>query len=488
MALLGTVVVQYGFILQFKSIPYGLDQVSPGIYTVKPILSICIPTLNRSALLEIILENLLREASAYLDRIEIVVADNASADATADVIRQSPLPITYGRQESTVGFARNVLFATAGLASGEFVWVIGDDDLVLPGSIARVLKSIHDAPDVDYHYLNFGWIDCNLRARIVREENGHPPASLLSRLQFKETSWKRLQRLEDLVFLPADNPSAAFSGIFCFVTRRQYYIDAVDVLQPSNSLDGSSTVIADCFPHAMLSLPRVAGKPIAYIGEPCLMQGISGWEWGAYAYKNMIFGTYQFFEWLEKTSFASDAMQHLWASYYQMAGRLFFRMLHYRDEHKGLDIVLDKAIPFSAGHLVFWDAFMEESRLNFDTDHDARNLSEWVTQLVADNPAARIGLWGVLGRGHRFVKFSPVLKKNLVWVADRDVSQHGANLDGTELRISPPDTLRDASLDILVIGARREFVAEIIGVAAPLLEAGATIVSVEGKNPVQLQG
>lgn len=447
---------------------------------MKPLLSICIPTLNRSALLKVLLENLERETAGCLDQIEIVVADNASTDDTVEVVRQSSLPIVYGRQESTLGFARNVLFSTAGLASGEFVWVIGDDDLVLPDGVGRVLKSMRDAPDVDYHYLNFGWIDFNLRPRIIREQNGQPPASMLKRLQCRDTSWQRLPRLEDLAFLPSDNPSALFSGIFCFVTRRQYYVDAVDVLQPSNSLDGSSTVIADCFPHAMLSLPRVAGRPIAYIGEPCLMQGISGWEWGAYAYKNMIFGTHQFFEWLQQTSFASDAMQHLSNSYYQMAGRLFFRMLHYREEHKGLDIVLEKAIPSSAAHMIFWDAYMEESRLNFDTDHDARNLSAWVAQLVARNPDARIGLWGVAGRGQRFVKFSPQLQANLVWVADRDVALHGIPMDGTALHISTPDTLSEADLDIFVIGARREFVAEIIGIVSPLLKAGAAIVSVDG--------
>ncbi len=447
---------------------------------MKPILSICIPTLNRSELLKVILKNLEREASAYLDEIEIVVADNASPDATADIVGQSPLPIIYDRQKSTVGFARNVLFATAGLASGEFVWVIGDDDLVLPGGVARVLESIRNAPDVDYHYLNFGWIDCNLRTRILHEMDGHPPAAILKRLQCMDTDWKRLSRLEDLAFLPADNPSALFSGIFCFVTRRQYYIDAVSVLQPSNSLDGSSTVIADCFPHAMLSLPRVAGKPIAYIGEPCLMQGISGWEWGAYAYKNMIFGTHQFFEWLEQTTFASDAMQHLWNSYYHMAGRLYFRMLHYREEHKGLDIVLKKAIPSSAGHVIFWDAFMEESHLHFDTDHDAKNLLEWVSLALAENPDARIGLWGVMGRGHKFVKISPHLHKNLVWISDRDVALQGTCLDGTEISISHPDTMIEASLDILVVGARRDFVDEITNYAIPFLNGGAFIISTKG--------
>lgn len=447
---------------------------------MKPILSICIPTLNRSALLEVILENLTREASAYLDKIEIVVADNASIDETADVVRRSGLPIIHGRQESTVGFARNVLFATAGLASGEFVWVIGDDDLVLPGGVARVLESISRAPDVDYHYLNFGWIDCQFRSRVVRDMDGQPPASSFNRLQCKETNWQRLQRLEDVVFLPADNPSAIFSGVFCFVARRQFFIDAVDTLHPSDSLDGSSTIIADCFPHAMLSLPRVAGKAIAYIGTPCLMQGISGWEWGGYAYKNMIFGTHQFFEWLEQTSFASDAMQHLWNSYYQMAGRLFFRMLHYKEEHKGLDIVLEKAIPASAGHTLFWDTFMAESRQNLEMEHDAENLSACVTQIATANPGARIGLWGILGRGRLFIRISPQLHDKLVWVADQDTSLHGTEFDGTTLHVAHPGTLPDAALDILVIGARRDFVDEISSIAMPVMKTGASIISVKG--------
>jgi glycosyltransferase involved in cell wall biosynthesis len=449
---------------------------------MNPILSICIPTLNRSALLEILLENLVREASPYLDKIEIVVADNASIDTTADVVRQSSLPIIYGRQEETVGFARNVLFATAGLASGEFVWVIGDDDLVLPGGVTHVLNSINKAPDIDYHYLNFGWVDYKLRARIIREQNGLPPASLLSRLQYKDTDWKRLLRLEDLIFLPSDNPSATFSGIFCFVARRQFFVDAIDTLQPSDSLDGSSTLIADCFPHAMLSVPRMSGKPIAFIGMPCLMQGTNGWEWGGYAYKNMIFGSYQFFEWLEKTPFDSDAMQHLWNSYYNMAGRLFFRMLNNQDKYKGIDIVLEKAIPTSAGNLLFWSAFMQESRLNHDMEKEAKNMSECVALMVAEKPNTRVGMWGVLGRGNFFVKFSSQIQHNLVWVADRDASLHDTYLEGTKLYIVSPDTLRDADIDILVIGASTDFIDEIISMATPLLKTGATIVSSKGKT------
>lgn len=196
----------------------------------------------------------------------------------------------------------------------------------------------------------------------------------------------------------------------------------------------------------------------------------------------MIFGTHQFFEWLEKTTFANDAMQFLWNSYYDMAGKLFFRMLHYRDEHDGLDIVLDKAIPFSADQTIFWNAFMKESQLNLDTEHDAKNLSKWTTEALLKNPNAKIGLWGISGRGHNFVRLSPHLHKNLVWVADRDPELHGITLDGTDLCITHPNTLNNACLDILIIGARQDFIDEIIHNVTPIMKLGAVIISINGKK------
>ena len=65
----------------------------------------------------------------------------------------------------------------------------------------------------------------------------------------------------------------------------------------------------------MLTLAPLAGEPIAYVAEPCLLQGINGWEWGGYAYKNMILGTYQLFRWLQSTVFDQNALEILWKSF-----------------------------------------------------------------------------------------------------------------------------------------------------------------------------
>ena len=52
----------------------------------KFILSICIPTFNRSAYLESTIESIVNQA-LFRDRmyVEIVVSDNASSDATANI-------------------------------------------------------------------------------------------------------------------------------------------------------------------------------------------------------------------------------------------------------------------------------------------------------------------------------------------------------------------------------------------------------------------
>lgn len=334
--------------------------------TVTPLLSICIPTLNRAGLLKVLLDNLLPALDDCRDRVEIVVSDNASSDETHEVVQRSGLPIVYGRLPNKVGFARSVLNAVGSLASGEFIWIVGDDDIVLPGALPRVLSAIKTNPTLDYHYLNFGWIDHTLRSDVVRTMGRRIPAHYVQKKQFLHPVSQRLERIEDLVFLPCDNPAVIFNGVFCFVVRRQLFVEGSEQLQTSDVSDGSSVLIADCFPHAMLTVPKLAGRPVSYVAEPCLLQSVNGWEWGDYFCKQMIFGTFQFFEWLQTTEFAGDAMQFLWDSYPRMSGQLFRLMLCEVGKHKGMDIVLAQAIPRAAGSMEFWKAFLKEDD-RFDT-------------------------------------------------------------------------------------------------------------------------
>lgn len=447
-------------------------------------LSICIPTLNRADLLEDMLFQLSRLTDGMLDKLEIVVADNASSDHTRQVVEASPLPIKYGRQTATVGFTRNVLFATTELASGEFVWLVGDDDLILPDALDRIFESFEKAPEVDYHYLNFGWVNAQKRAGIIHQQGGRPDPALLKRLQFNQSQWQLLDQIEDLSLLDSDNVSAAFSGIFCFVVKRRYFVAGKLIVSPSDSLDGSSTNMSDCFPHAMMTLAPLAGKPVAYVGAPCLLQGINGWEWGSYAYKNMILGTYQLFDWLETTAFGSASLQRLWQSYFQMAGRLFLRMQESPEEHLGMELVLEKAIPCCAASQVFWDAFRAESRMFSELKIETALLADLLKQTLAAKPGARVGLWGVAGRGTQLIKHYPEFARQLVWVTDKSSEFRDLSFLDTGLTIMPPETLASETLDILIIATRRDFIDEVKTFAAahqPVLET----VSLNGNASIQ---
>jgi len=105
-----------------------------------PSLSICIPTYNRAPHLRVLLESLRRACAASKEIPEIIVCDNASPDDTGLVVKEftdGGLPLQYIRRPENIG-GENNFYRSVQAASGEYVWVIGDDDKIRPDAISRV--------------------------------------------------------------------------------------------------------------------------------------------------------------------------------------------------------------------------------------------------------------------------------------------------------------------------------------------------------------
>ncbi|MDE1154772.1 MAG: glycosyltransferase family 2 protein [Acidobacteriaceae bacterium] len=122
----------------------------------QPRISLTIPTYNRAPFLAELLEYLLPQFQAVAPgEVELIISDNCSQDATPEVIagfQQRGLPIEYVRNEANVGADGN--FAQCyRLARGQYVWVMGDDDILLPGSLPA-LVSLLAQQDVDLVYLS----------------------------------------------------------------------------------------------------------------------------------------------------------------------------------------------------------------------------------------------------------------------------------------------------------------------------------------------
>jgi len=106
------------------------------------LLTIAIPTYNRAAYLDNGLSHLVREPEINTTEIELMVSDNGSTDATESVVKRwlsQGLKINYIRNQSNIGPDDNFLQCFR-KASGKYILILGDDDILLPGALGAILS------------------------------------------------------------------------------------------------------------------------------------------------------------------------------------------------------------------------------------------------------------------------------------------------------------------------------------------------------------
>jgi len=111
------------------------------------LLSICIPTYNRSEYLSELLESIGREIEQEPElahKIQIYISDNASTDSTWQVCQQFHRKhniLDYSRNERNIGGDRNIIKCCT-LGSGKYRWVVGDDELIASGGLVHIIKTL----------------------------------------------------------------------------------------------------------------------------------------------------------------------------------------------------------------------------------------------------------------------------------------------------------------------------------------------------------
>lgn len=123
-------------------------------------LSICIPTYNRAAKLGNMLDFLLADFKNYYDKIEILVSDNASTDYTRELLKKKQNgknKFIYWTNDKNLGVIGN-LIKLAQVAKGEYIWFIGDDDILLPGIADEIFEVFENHNKIDGLLLNHSTI------------------------------------------------------------------------------------------------------------------------------------------------------------------------------------------------------------------------------------------------------------------------------------------------------------------------------------------
>lgn len=119
----------------------------------EPLVSICVPTHNRSRYLASLLESLVGQLAEFPYPYELVIADNASPDDTREVVQSfaERLPIRYLRHESNIGGYPNWQFVMS-KAIGRYLVYLSDDDSLLGEQVAATITKMEADPGIAVVY------------------------------------------------------------------------------------------------------------------------------------------------------------------------------------------------------------------------------------------------------------------------------------------------------------------------------------------------
>ena len=105
------------------------------------VLTIAIPTYKRSWCIKRQIERLGKIKELCGDRVEILISDNCSPDDTQNIVAEASMSgfeCTYIRNTENIGAARNFIQCLH-KASGKYVLLLGDDDLVNVLELAKIV-------------------------------------------------------------------------------------------------------------------------------------------------------------------------------------------------------------------------------------------------------------------------------------------------------------------------------------------------------------
>lgn len=186
------------------------------------ILSICIPTYNRGKLAEVRLEELIPQLRPGL---EILVVDNASTDDTKDRVSRFLGPqVSYHRNPCNIGGGAN-LSACAQQASGNWIWLLGDDDSVTTDAVENAIKEASQATE-NCAAIHFSW-SCSDHAPQDRKiDSFNSVSSLLSEIDIGTALFISTTLYKRSLFI--ENAPSYMGAIFTSGPHLSIYLRGLD--------------------------------------------------------------------------------------------------------------------------------------------------------------------------------------------------------------------------------------------------------------------
>lgn len=239
-----------------------------------PLLSIGVPTFNRAHLLQDLLQNLVRECLNLEDQVEIVISDNCSDDHTSDLVASfsDQLPIRYHRNDRNIGPAANVAQIPS-LASGQYCWMFGDDDLLVPGALSEVLRLLKENPRIPAIVVGYSYQKEVNRKNYIGEDS---PIIFERPVFTSDHGPKLIPRWEDT--FSATNAAALHTAIVSCVFSRQEWMQNSPSIESLKQVE-ALTSLESTFPHTMAWASSLVGKPVIFAPRPFVYFFVGSQDW-----------------------------------------------------------------------------------------------------------------------------------------------------------------------------------------------------------------
>lgn len=208
---------------------------------------------------------------------QVCVSDNCSTDETERVVlsARQKIPIKYKKNARNLGIPRNFLNVVE-MADGEFVWLIGDDDLLLPDALERLAGLIDQYKDVDFFYVN----SFHLTTQYVFS---FPQPFNTANLPEKMEPFSSWQNSGEVKFMDLIDPKISFDflgGMYLSVFRRKKWLSNAHVLDKAAFLDRRVFSNFDnTFPHVKIFSVAFANSRAYFCAKPLSVCLSGAREW-----------------------------------------------------------------------------------------------------------------------------------------------------------------------------------------------------------------
>jgi glycosyltransferase involved in cell wall biosynthesis len=270
--------------------------------------------------------------------VEVVVCDNASEDQTpavAETFRRHP-HFAYHRNEKNVGMLGN-LGVSCDRARGQYIWVIGDDDLMVEGTVERVLAALVLHPSIELMYTNYAYTRFDRPEDLVEVEPLIRGAKAISH-HVRDEFTTRLSSV-------AAKSENCFTAIYCLIyrkdhARRAYHQDVSG--RPFSSLLTS-------VPSAAYVCHHLLDRPGYWIGDPCVVVNMNV-SWLRYASLYILERFPELFDLMQEKGVDAREMDALRSRHVRvLAG--WFRQIYLGSHRENLPLFSAERLVRRFGHL-----------------------------------------------------------------------------------------------------------------------------------------